>query len=333
MLSPSRSGGALDPLGKRAVDFWRADDLVGCVEALQGRWLFLTLTINRAAWTCPEAAYQRCNERVRRVLSGLGPHGIWFAAVEMQEKTGDGWPHWHGLVWVPDSRSIEEVKAEALSLWRVVTEHVDTDTGEVQRSIESIGFIDVQECRDSKGAAKYVAKYIVKPWNAVPEWLLVSRRRLRCVRFSSRAYDVLEKLGRHVRHRGSRKPRTGRGRPARTVLQRMGRSGSMLNGFRRVAGSWKYAGTVPVPISAVWEICEGFGGRVVRGGVWGKVRAVVAPGDFERLRTAAASDAFADRRSEWVKERMFLVRSAWLDRQEFLARGGGGVVDGDDRRL
>lgn len=324
VLSAARSGGSFDPLGRRAVDVWRADDLVAVFDACPGRWVCITLTVDRTAWTGPEVAYQRCQERVRRVMAEVCPSGVWFAALEMQTKTGDGWPHWHVAAWVPhETRSAgkgSELQAAVLKRWTTRTEHVDRDTGEVTVSVERIGFVDVQDVRSRRGMGRYLAKYIVKPWRAVPEWMGRSSRRFRKLRFSDATYDVLEKLHRHDRARGSRRPVRGRLRPARALFERMARSGGHCVAFRVGPDGCQFVGTIPCPIDAAVPLASERGGRVVQLGPWSRVRVAIAGEEFARLWRDSRSGALAERcaleRRRWVFKQREVVGGAWARMQQ-----------------
>ena len=98
----------------------------------------------------------------------------------------------------------------------------------ITRSVESFGFVHVAEAQDRVGLGTYVAKYVVKRWEAVPAWMGESRRRWRKFRASPGFYDVLERLYRHDRHRGSRPEPSGRRLRTRTLYQRMAASGTRI---------------------------------------------------------------------------------------------------------
>ncbi len=160
VIEPQRSGGAFDPLGLRAGHVARADDVAALGDVLRGRWLFITLTVDRSKFLSPAMAYQRCNPRVCRVAAALREAAVWVAAFEVQTKTGDGWPHWHMMIHVgEDGRSLAELKAVVERAWCVVSEHegeVDRSTGEVLtwKAREQIGFVDVQDGRSAGGLAR-----------------------------------------------------------------------------------------------------------------------------------------------------------------------------------
>lgn len=328
-----RSGGAFDPEGPRSIDVTRADDLVAVVRALPGRWVFITLTVDRRLFTGPEAAYQRCNEYVRKAVGGACPKGVFFSALEVQTKTGDGWPHWHVLAWCPDDRPVAVVKAAVLKGWRTRTETIDQETGEVTRSSEPIGVpaaCDVQEVRDAVGAGKYIAKYMMKAWKAVPPWMLESRRRFRKVRLSTHTYDILEGLHRHDRHRGARKTRTGTGRRTRTLLQRMAASGSSLTVFRVADryGRREFVRSLPVPRDRVEAACETGRLRPLILGPWRRMVFEVSPGFAALMKTEGAK--WRAESKEYERRRAGELAAAWADRHSRREELSGGADD-DER--
>lgn len=321
LLAAARSGGSFDPLGCRAVDVNRRQDLREVVRYLPGRWVMLTLTVDRSMWTCPEAAYQRCNQRVRRVMAEVSPRGVWFSAFEVQTKTGAGWPHWHAVAWVPDGRSVEELKRAAVKRWTVRHESVNEETGEVFSSVECIGFVDVSEAREPIAVGSYIAKYITKPWDAVPTWMGESRQRFRKVRAAPNVYAILEKLGRHEVQRGGRKERKGTGRRARKLFDRMARSGASLAAWRRVGGRLHFAGMIKVPMDdACPSMMDRVGGRFVRLGKLGACRIVMLGPAFDRLKRL---ECWYERRGDdYTGRRRADLAAEWSKRQA--AKEGGG---------
>ena len=282
---PTRSGGAFDPLGCRSSDVTRADDVVALVDGHPGRWLMVTLTVNRSLWIGPEACYQRVCDRVREVARRISLKGVHVTALELQGKTGEGWPHWHLIVWAPDERTRDELAAEVRAAWCVVTEHVDQDSGEVTRSRESIGFSRVDVAREREGVARYAAKYLLKSWPAVPAWMGESRRQLRKLRISSGAFDWLEGEGRHVRHRGGRRAPKSRRRPARKLFDRMASSGLRHAVFRRSGERLEFVCTLPVPSDQDgFQLMLELGAEPIRLGSPGAVRWRISRAVMERAR-------------------------------------------------
>lgn len=303
-----RAGGPFDPQGCRSADVKRADDLVALVDALPGRWLLITLTVDRDAWTCPEAAYARCNERVREVARVVSTWGIHATALELQGKTGEGWPHWHLIVYRPDDVSIEHLAAKVRRAWRVRTEHVCQDTGEVSSaSMDSIGFSDVKEARDRRGIARYTAKYLMKAWPAVPDWMGESRRQLRKLRISDACFTWLENNGRHHRHRGSRRVACRRRRRARALFDRMADSGSRHVVFKRDGDRLTFVRTLPVPVHPAGIAEFAVAGAEVVPSSGGRLRWKLSPAALQALieREQAHNrmrDAFiVDRRQEFKR--------------------------------
>lgn len=335
VLSAERSGGPFDPLGGRVCDRNRADDLVALVDAFKGRWVMVTLTMKRKAWTCPEAGYERCKERVRRVGQVLSPRGVWFRTMELQTKTGEGWPHWHVLAWAPDDRSVAELRQEVKKAWRVRTERVNQDTGEVTLSCEQVGFVDVEEARTREGVGRYVAKYVMKRWPAVPRWMGRSVCRFRKFGASPGAYEAWERLHRHVVVRGRRKPAGGVRRRVRTLFERMARSGSRCLVWEKRAGLLHVVATVAVPVFGLAVLPAWAGARAVRLGKWPAVRVAMPRANLGRLRAEyegrGESRAYVRRRvaefeGEW--SRMQRWRRADDEMLCVLADGRPGDDDG-----
>jgi hypothetical protein len=259
-LKVHRSGGCFDPMGPRGVDYNRCDDMQAVVRQVAGTWALVTLTVDRAPWLTPQAAYERLNERVRKVASAVSR--LWFNTFEVQAKTGDGWPHWHLLVWVPPGTSPHEVRAIVRRhwVWRELSEEVDHNTGEILKrhrsAPRSAGFSDVQVAQHGIAVAKYISKYITKSWPALPEWILDSTRRWRKFRASQGVYEVLERLYRHEPKRGSRRPPTGRIRSTRSVIQRITDSGSRmltLTTRRSIDDRRQFLGCLNLLPSQVWR--------------------------------------------------------------------------------
>ena len=250
---PYRSGGPHDPRGTRGVDVTRADALVAGIDARPGRWCIITLTVDRSQFINPEACYQACQDRVREVVRRLLPdrRRLWVSALEIQEKTGEGWPHWHLLVWMEgDTRAAGKgsvLQAEVERAWSIKAEIVDQDTGEVTRGpLTRIGFVSIEDVRSREGAVRYCMKYLLKPWSAMPFWIGDSHRQFRKLRISPAMFDHLQALGLYERRRGSRRVPSGRRRArARRLFERMADSGSKTLLFR--AGEdrpTQYAGTI-----------------------------------------------------------------------------------------
>lgn len=305
-----RSGGPFDPLGARGCDVGRCDDVVAIVDDHPGRWLLVTLTVNRDLWINPEACYQRVADRVREVARAISLEGLHVTALELQGKTGDGWPHWHLIVRAADGRALEAIRSTVRRAWSVRTEHVDHDTGEVSYTRESVGFSNVKEARDRRGVARYTAKYLLKPWPAVPSWMGESNRQLRKLRLSSGCFDYLERVGRHVRHRGSRRAATRRRRPARRLFDRMARSGLSHAVFRRQGDRLVFVTLVPVPASTDGaDLLQAAGGRPVQLGRWAQVRWALDDRALARLR--ASRDELVDLQRREFRQRRTRIEVGW----------------------
>lgn len=325
VAGPLRSGGPFDPLGVRACDVTNADRVVKMIDHLHGRWVTTCVTIDRKMWTSPEAAYQRVQDRVREICRVISLLGIHVTAMELQGKTGDGWPHWHILIYCPDARTIEEIREKAVKAWHIRTEHVDHETGEVTVSREKIGTCHVEEARDRSGAARYAAKYLLKPWAAVPAWMGESRRQLRKLRPGGKCYPYWEMLGLHTRRLGSRRsPKTHR-KPARKLFDRMARSGLSHAVFRRRGEQLEFVGLIPVPASHDGaKLLGAAGARVVQAGPWAKTRWALDESSMSQLR-ASWDELLELQRSEYVKRRRDLACAWEREQAERAARESGDV--------
>ena len=320
VIGPERSGGAFDPLGVRQAALYRANDVVAVCETLKGRWLFITLTIDRAKFLNAESAYLRCQERVRKVAGLLSR--IWAATIEPQTKTGEGWIHWHLLVYVPNSTPLSQLRAVVERAWSIreviADELVDRETGEVIARAKwarlSIGIVKVEEAGSISGTARYVAKYMVKAWPAVPTWMGESERRQRKLRLSEGFYEVLEKLHLHVRHRGGRKTPTGRRLKSRRLFDRMARSGARSVVFERTKHGLQFAGIIAMPLEIVVE--RGRDVRPLRLGYWGSVRVGVDGRELKRLREVADSAEGREETERYRRRKRLWLEVAWEVHQE-----------------
>jgi len=257
-LLPVRSGGGYDPLGARSVDIKAADQIATLAPAVGGRWAFVTLTLARAGWTNPAAAYLVANERVRKTLGPVAKefqgHGVYISVLEWQTKTGDGWAHWHGLVWMRDGLTIEEFTRRVTKSWSIPEPvKVDHDTGEVLKYTRvSLGFVKCEESDSNTAVAKYIAKYVVKEDEAGPApWLLDSSRQLRKYRKSKGWNELAERLHLHVCKRGPRRVPLHRRRAARILAERIATSGLSTRCVEYRAGRWATVGFLAMPTRLV----------------------------------------------------------------------------------
>lgn len=215
-------------MGRRAQDVRTAQRIQALASACRSGTFayFITLTVDRSWWQArgrgPAECYDQVNERPRRVLAALrkflGYDDLPAVTVlEVQGRTGDGWPHYHIVVLnLPSWLTEADVRRVVESAW-VIRDGED----------KSVGFVDVDRCRSVQASAHYLSKYVTKVWIAVPGWMLESSTRFRKVRLSAVCYDILERLHLHQRRRLDRvRPPTRRLRPTRPLLQRMAASGT-----------------------------------------------------------------------------------------------------------
>jgi hypothetical protein len=258
------------------------------------------------------SAYQRCQDRVREVAQAIvGKTGVWFSVLELQTKTGEGFPHWHLMVQVEEGVSIEQVQAAVRRKWcTVVDHHVDEITGEVVQSRESIGFSDVEECRSDGGTARYLAKYICKPWEAIPEWMKQSDRQLRKYRHSAAFFRVAELLDLHHPKRGPRRQPSGRRRPARTLIERMSTSCSTSIIIQKCGDSFKFRRTVRLPImSDRWS--KSYDAKCIRLGKVPATALVISHDAYRILGRDAAHPDFPSESEALETYQRAVIDSAW----------------------
>jgi hypothetical protein len=131
-------------------DFWRKPGL-------------FTLTVDRSKFGSAKEAHGAITEGqfVRRLLYRLGVRR-WAWALEFQQKTGEGWPHWHVLV---DLADLPGGKLDLVKAWRLWRYKWD------------LGGLDLQakkvKLASAAHAVFYLTKYICKQApGGYPVWVL-----------------------------------------------------------------------------------------------------------------------------------------------------------------
>ncbi len=145
----------------------------------------LTLTVDRKRFQGPEEAWRYVTEHrlVPRLMDDLGVRW-WYAGLEFQMQTGDGWPHWHVMIDLEGPKGRIDLK-RAWYLWR---------------DKWGVGGLDLGKQRDSQDAVtavRYVTKYVVKyPKAGFPKWVM-QKHRIRFV-MASKAVGALVTQGEKV---------------------------------------------------------------------------------------------------------------------------------------
>ena len=134
--------------------------------AARGDWIrpaILTLTIDRKQFDSPRAAWLHVTDRryVSRLLRLLGVK-LWVWVLEFQQKTGDGWPHWHVMIDLGRCPKGRLDFKRAWALWR---------------DRWKLGGLDVsaraRKFSNALHAIHYITKYLMKqPEGGYPEWVL-----------------------------------------------------------------------------------------------------------------------------------------------------------------
>jgi len=143
--------------------------------------VLLTLTVDRDKFEGPGAAYDhvRTGKYVARLMGAMGIKR-WVCVLQFQEKSGDGWPHWHVLL---DASCFPRGWFDYKRLWHL------------WNKLWGLGGLDVskgerQASRDVGHAINYITRYLVRsPSRGIPRWFL-ERSGCRMVA-SSRAVGAL----------------------------------------------------------------------------------------------------------------------------------------------
>ena len=181
----------------------------------------LTLTVDRKNFASSEAAHTFISDkgRISLLMKRLGVE-LWAWVLEFQQKTGDGWPHWHILVDLADCPDGKIDLERAWKFWRDKWE---------------IGGLDLQvrRCFDlPRHAINYITKYLIKsPKYGYPRWVLESVKAIRLVA-ACRKLGPLVSDGRSKpksESDGERKPRGRR----RLLVDRLAECGQKTTAMRQ----------------------------------------------------------------------------------------------------
>jgi hypothetical protein len=125
----------------------------------------LTLSIDRRCFAGAREAWERVTgERaVAELMRSLGVKR-WMWVLEFQQKTGEGWPHWHVLV---DLADLPRHRIDLKRAW------------EIWRKRWNLGGLDLTEksakLSNPEHAIFYLTKYLTKkPEGGFPQWVLES---------------------------------------------------------------------------------------------------------------------------------------------------------------
>ncbi len=130
-----------------------------------------TLTVDRENFGSCQAAHAFVSSkgRIGLLMKRLGVK-LWVWVLEFQQKTGDGWPHWHILVDLADCPDGKLDLKRAWKFWRDKWE---------------IGGLDLRikrRFRKPRHAINYITKYLIKsPKYGYPRWVLESVKAIRLV--------------------------------------------------------------------------------------------------------------------------------------------------------
>ena len=273
-IYPQRDAGRWDPK-RGGRDRWQElQSVIAFSKTIEpGCGALLTLTIDRRLWADRDQVWQRWDEmsasdrdktglsmselatmpveeicyrcmspRVSRLLSDRLNINAWCRVIEPQTKTGDGWIHWHviadfkGTRWMHQKhdRPFIELRdlAHELRFWwqeKYNGGNVDVDF-KVHRLGEQMG--------------KYVAKYISKPWKALPPWLLVTEKKVRVVGYSSEAKERIQDKYPEPKDTVWESRQV---KPRRRLIDRLASSGSSFY----IIHKGQYRGSINVPFNVI----------------------------------------------------------------------------------
>ena len=181
----------------------------------------LTLTVDRENFASSEAAHTFISDKGRvSLLMRRSGVELWAWVLEFQQKTGDGWPHWHILVDLADCPSGKIDLERAWKFWRDKWE---------------IGGLDLQLKRcfhQPRHAINYITKYLIKsPRYGYPRWVLESQKAIRLVA-AGRKLGPLISDGRLNPKRESDGERKTRGR-RRLLVDRLVECGQKTTAMRQ----------------------------------------------------------------------------------------------------
>lgn len=129
----------------------------------------LTLTVDRREFGSSQAAHRFISDKgcIRLLMRHLKiKHYAWV--LEFQQKTGDGWPHWHILIDLSDCPGGRVDLEAAWKFWRR------------KWNLGGMKLSERHQFEDPVHAVNYVTKYLSKlPASGYPDWVLNSKKRIR----------------------------------------------------------------------------------------------------------------------------------------------------------
>lgn len=151
-----------------------------------------TITINREWHESPKEAYRHVMREslIPRLFRLLGIKR-WVWVLEVQEETGDGWPHWHILIDVFDLKGMYYNPELKIAIpenppsgddWIYIPHFFDLNRVHELLRKWQIGeqcrlSVKKQDFKSPEHAIFYISKYLIKmPKKSFPEWMLNSPR-------------------------------------------------------------------------------------------------------------------------------------------------------------
>lgn len=162
-----------------------------------------TITVNRKLFRSPEEAYNYVMSKkfIARLLTKEMKIRRWFWVFEVQEESGDGWPHWHILLDVADlpgkwynssTKANSDVKPVNINAWCYIPHFFDLNKVHSLLRKWKIGeqcYLSVRKdkFKQARHAINYITKYLIKtPQKGYPSWVWKHSN----LRFYQPSYDV-----------------------------------------------------------------------------------------------------------------------------------------------
>lgn len=240
VIKPVWRGGKLDPYGRgggRMKDLRKFEHLGGRMKIA----IMVTITTRRDIFGGdPEKIYTHQMPLISKLLSERLGIKIWTRIIEAQTNSGDGFIHWHILADLAGTRY--ELRPGWVDLRAF---NADLKRWWVDKWQLAKGF-NTQLVRDRKRIVGYVAKYLVKPWPAIPTWIGEKIYGPRLVGFSKAASAMLREAGLTKERQPSAETEKTRASPV-TIFERMASSGLTC----KAVTCRSYAGEVNGPLVAL----------------------------------------------------------------------------------
>lgn len=230
-----------------------------------------TITINRNYFSGPEDAYDYVmkNKFIARLLTKELGVRRWVWVLEVQEKTGAGFPHWHILVdladlpgqWYnKDLKISSKIKPDNTKGWKYYPNFFDLNRVHSLLHKWKIGEqceLTLKRDRFSNPvhAIRYITKYLIKtPDGGFPEWMLL-RSGIRFFQPSKEIGSLSDNVRNEQKKNEDVKERPRRGISMKTPVERVAecRQKILFQEYDEVTGHYKFLQVAECDLSLLKE--------------------------------------------------------------------------------